>query len=211
MEAEEFTYHVGQAALAKKLSLVSQDIGFIEFDKTNAHFKYSYASAAGVIQRLNKAMAERGLIATVAAERCEFQGELALVHMTLEFTDTDTGASLQTQGVGCGKDSGDKGPMKASTAAYKYAIAHAFTLGWGAEDPEADSSTDKKGAAKPAAKKSAAAKPSGKGLLEEIAEASEKDLTGLREEIRKQRTSKDYEALKEAFRSREAELNKGKK
>lgn len=147
-------------ALAQKLLEVGKRLGFLEFDAKNSGMGYGYASAAGVIRKLNVALSEVGVTvltreALVAREPLENGSVRSVVQVTLFFRDVDSGEEVATQGLGEGQDKGDKATMKASTAAYKYAIAHALVLGWGAEDPEADEETDK-----PAPRREPAKRPS---------------------------------------------------
>lgn len=152
-----------RSALLKKLSKLSSEIGFIEFDGKNEGQRYRYASAAGVLRKINKLMGEMGLTASSQSVVTHFEVETyddggkrkvrhhAVVTTELRVFDVDTGEFIMARGVGSGLDSGDKAAMKASTAAEKYAWRGMLTLGWGAEDPEADASTDEiaKGGSKP--------------------------------------------------------------
>jgi hypothetical protein len=143
-----------RAALLKKLSQLSTDIGFIEFDGKNTGQNYKYASAAGVLRKINKRMGELGLAASSQSSVTHFEVEKfedggrhkirhhCVVHTELRVFDVDTGEFIMARGCGSGLDSGDKAVMKASTAGEKYAWRAMLTLGWGAEDPEADESTD---------------------------------------------------------------------
>lgn len=128
-----------------KLSILSKEMGFLSFDKKNTGQGYKYASAAGVIRKLQTLCVEHGV-----TRRCierEFQmvtGEgnksnLVATTATWEWRDIETGEFVHTQSVGMGKDSGDKAMMKSATADNKYDIAHTLCLAWGAEDPEDDS------------------------------------------------------------------------
>ena len=136
-----------QASFAKKLSELSQKIGFIEFDSENRHQKYKYASAASVLRKVNVAAGEVGLAALADAEVLQFHlsedsngktKAYAVVKVTITLLDTDTGFGMSFSGVGSGSDKGDKAVMKATTAAKKYAWADTLILGWGAMDPEDD-------------------------------------------------------------------------
>lgn len=130
--------------LLAKMQKIYEDVGFVTYDATNDFHKYKYVSAGNMLNKLQKSLIRHGVIATVTKEEVDFIAEhnMAIVRMVLTFTDVDTGESIHSCGSGSGLDKGDKAVMKASTAAYKYAIAHALCIGWGAEEPEADSSTD---------------------------------------------------------------------
>lgn len=154
-------------SLVEKLVAVSKEIGFLEFDKKNTGQGYKYVSAASVIRKLNLELAKHGLLAYVSTEFVSHFQEFVntkgnksiLACVTCGITFTDGTDSITAYGSGSGSDAGDKAVMKAATAAYKYAIAHALTLGWDAADPEEDNapaSSSSAGTGKPAKKPKAA-------------------------------------------------------
>jgi len=140
-----------QAKIAAKMAAAAKRIGYgVQKDGHNAHQKYDYTSAANVRLQCGKSMGEERIaVSSVLTVLCSEQRMSANgkpqnhveVLATLTFIDADSGESLTAQGIGCGTDSGDKAPMKAVTAAEKYAYVSAFTLAMG-EDPEGDAATD---------------------------------------------------------------------
>lgn len=132
-------------SLKSKLSEVSKEVGLMEMGGRNDFHGYKYAKAADIILKVNRALAERGILmlASDTVTHVLNDGGLVFVESTLTFYDTESDETLVSKSVGSGSDKGDKAVMKAATAAYKYALAHAFTMAWGAEDPEADADTDK--------------------------------------------------------------------
>ncbi len=140
-----------QAKIAAKMVAAGRRIGYgVAKDGRNDHQKYDYTSAANVRLQCGKAMGEERIaVSSTLAVLCSEQRMSANgkpqnhveVLATLTFIDADSGESLTAQGIGCGTDSGDKAPMKAVTAAEKYAYVSAFTLAMG-EDPEGDPATD---------------------------------------------------------------------
>ena len=140
-----------QAKIAAKMAAAAKRIGYgVAKDGRNDHQKYDYTSAANVRLQCGKAMGEERiavssvLVVLCSEQRMSANGKPqnhAEVLATLTFIDADSGESLTAQGIGCGTDSGDKAPMKAVTAAEKYAYVSAFTLAMG-EDPEGDTATD---------------------------------------------------------------------
>ena len=140
-----------QAKIAAKMAAAAKRIGYgVAKDGRNDHQRYDYTSAANVRLQCGKAMGEERIaVSSVLVVLCSEQRMSANgkpqnhveVLATLTFIDADSGESLTAQGIGCGTDSGDKAPMKAVTAAEKYAYVSAFTLAMG-EDPEGDPATD---------------------------------------------------------------------
>lgn len=167
MESEQSLppIEAGPQTFNEKIVELRKRMGFFTFDKTNSGQGYKYVSAAAVIRKLQLEMNALGLYAHVHSEPVHHQAIVlgtdsedsdektaskshteklktyAVVKVNLQVTDGE-GHGVVWQGQGSGIDSGDKAVMKASTAAYKYAIAHGLQLAWGAEDPEGDPSTD---------------------------------------------------------------------
>lgn len=140
-----------QAKIAAKMAAAAKRIGYgVAKDGRNDHQRYDYTSAANVRFQCGKAMGdERIAVSSVLTVLCSEQRMSANgkpqnhveVLATLTFIDADSGESITAQGLGCGTDVGDKAPMKAVTAAEKYAYVSAFTLAMG-EDPEQDADHD---------------------------------------------------------------------
>lgn len=206
-------------SLASKMAEVAAECGFAQFDAQNDFHKYKYASAASIIRQVNKALTKRGIALSVRSELLHFEKGHAVVRLTGEFTD---GVSvLETQAIGEGTDKGDKAIYKANTGAYKYLLAHALVMAWGAEDPEADSSTDEATSSKasPAKARSSskktetksepAAEKDGPSILERIKAAADMTvLTSLKEEIKGMETGSDArKAAIAAFKAREQEVS----
>lgn len=190
--------------LQNKMVAISKELGFIEFDAKNGGQGYGYASAAGIIRKLNKALAEHGIVCTSDSELLHFSVEVdakgrPVQHVVVKETLTfRLGAeTLVCSGVGSACDTGDKAGMKASTAAYKYAFAHAFTLGWGAEDPEADESVDTR----------AKETPTGDELRSNIEQAPTRaKLEKFRPSVLAFKGKKGYDELVAAFKTREGQV-----
>lgn len=131
--------------LAQKMAEAALEIGFgVEKDGRNQSQGYGFVSAANVKKVCGRAFARQGIAVSSTVEvlrsdavptKSGGQQDRHLVRVTVTFTDGVE--SLSTQGLGCGMDSGDKAPMKAFTAAEKYAYISAFSLALG-EDPEWD-------------------------------------------------------------------------
>lgn len=142
---------MSQASIAKRMAAAAKRIGYgVAKDGRNDHQRYDYTSAANVRLQCGKAMGEEGIaVSSVLTVLCSEQRMSANgkpqnhveVLATLTFICTETGETLTAQGLGCGTDVGDKAPMKAVTAAEKYAYVSGFTLAMG-EDPEQASEHD---------------------------------------------------------------------
>ncbi len=116
----------------------------------NSFHGYSYVTSADVLEKVNTAMADVGLVSTVMPSMIDFRevpnakGNIekhATVQVEVTIHDTDSGESITFGGIGSGQDSGDKAIMKAETAAIKYAYMLSLCIATG-DDPEADRRTD---------------------------------------------------------------------
>jgi hypothetical protein len=185
---------------------VMRDLGFIKFDGRNEDQKYGYASAAGIIHKLQDALVKHGIVLETRSELVRFEEAgstragsakfMAVVKKTVIFRLGDE--SLSSEGHGAGVDAGDKAAMKAETAANKYAIAHAFSLAWGAVDPEEDSPTVER--------KTKSSDPV--SLTEAIRSCkSDAELSALRGAVSALKASSDYESLKSEFLKKKESFN----
>jgi hypothetical protein len=139
------------AALASKLLKVMQECANIPKDKSNAAQKYKYVSSDAILGRVNHALVEAKLATVCNLEVLDRQPrttntgsmwELCTVRARITIIDSETGASIETEGIGQGYDSGDKALSKAQTQAKKYALMLMLNISTG-EDPEGDSLTDR--------------------------------------------------------------------
>jgi hypothetical protein len=138
-----------QRTLQEKVAAAMGEIGAVEHDANNTYQNYSYTSAAAVLAKAQRALSKQGVaisskIDIIDNERLQTKGQGSKQSITVMCTVTlsdGSGETLTASAPGCGMDNGDKAPMKATTAAYKYALATALCIGLGS-DPEADSSTD---------------------------------------------------------------------
>jgi ERF superfamily len=145
-----------QAKLAMKLVGVMGAISAIPKRGRNTFHGYDYATEGDVADAVRQALVLHKLVllpSVVDVREREVQTQrgkpetVTTVTMDYTFIDADTGATLRFRMVGAGQDPGDKGVMKAVTAATKYAQLKAFSLSTG-DDPEADAGTDHKTAAR---------------------------------------------------------------
>lgn len=140
-----------RAKLAAKIAKVMEACARVPKDKQNAKQGYAYASSDAILAKVNPALIDAGL-ATVCnliildrQPRTTGTGaiwELVTVKVTLTIIDTETGASIESEGFGQGYDGGDKSLSKAQTQARKYAWLLALNISTG-DDPEADERTDR--------------------------------------------------------------------
>lgn len=203
-------------ALQVALLAIGKEMGFFEFDGNNAAMKYSYASASGVMRKLNKLLTDYGVTLTPRSDLAHFQvtedgKHHAVVHITLEFRMGQLVEYASAHGSGI--DKGDKAVMKAETAATKYAIAHKFCMSWGAVDPDGDEKADtdaKAKGSKPAPRAEPEKRPVAE-VVKAIAEATTPaQMKTAREMVLALKGDKGYDDLVKMFQTRSDELRKAK-
>jgi hypothetical protein len=141
------------AGLAAKLCKVMAACRVVPKDKENKSLKqnYKYVSSDAVLEKANPAFVAAKLATVYELTILDRQPrttngggmwELVTVRARLKIIDSETGAMIETDGIGQGYDGGDKALSKAQTQARKYALLLALNISTG-EDPEADERTDK--------------------------------------------------------------------
>jgi len=134
------------AKLAAKLTRVMGAISHIPKRGHNDFFNYDYATEADVADAVRKALVAEGVVLIPSIEdvrerevltRKNLKEVVTTVTMLFTFIDGEHGGVLTFRMSGAGQDGGDKGIMKAITAATKYAALKSLCLPTG-DDPEAD-------------------------------------------------------------------------
>jgi hypothetical protein len=132
-------------AIRKKLRILMSRLGYVQREGKNEHFRYRFVAHADLMEKIQPLLVEIGILAIPRYEM-EHTSEkgLVIVSCELELKDSEfeDEEGLVSRALGGGMDSGDKAPMKAMTAAHKYAWMHTLNLATG-DDPEADPNTDK--------------------------------------------------------------------
>jgi len=134
------------AKLAAKLTRVMGAISHIPKRGHNDFFNYDYATEADVADAVRKALVAEGVVLIPSIEdvrerevltRRNQKEVVTTVTMQFTFIDGEHGGVLTFRMSGAGQDGGDKGIMKAITAATKYAALKSLCLPTG-DDPEAE-------------------------------------------------------------------------
>ena len=140
-----------RAKLAAKLCEVMKACAVVPKDKQNTQQKYKYASSDAILEKANPAFVAAKLATVCSLDILDRQPrttntggmwELVSVRARITIIDSETGAMMETEGIGQGYDGGDKALSKAQTQARKYALLLALNISTG-DDPEADERTDK--------------------------------------------------------------------
>jgi hypothetical protein len=138
--------------IALKMVKVMQECAYVQKNGFNAFNKYKYASAADILEKVNDSLVKNNVASFVSPKLIDFKDvvtntgkaeHLATVEVSILLVDADSGESITVTGLGSGQDNGDKGIMKAQTAAIKYAWMMSLNISTG-DDPEADSGVDER-------------------------------------------------------------------
>lgn len=136
--------------LAKKMVEVMKECGHVVKTGTNDFHKYTYATAADVLELVNESLTKHGIFTTAETNLIEMREVttskgnreiLATVEIVVTFIDSDSGETAKIKGAGSGQDAGDKSIAKAQTQAIKYTYRNAFAIATD-DDPESDTHTD---------------------------------------------------------------------
>jgi len=172
-----------KAKLFAKMARVMGELQSFTKDKTNAHFKYDYASAEQVFFVIGRKMAEHGIAHFIEILEIVQVDKLTRVHYLITLADSETGesVSLKWQGDGSGYD--DKTIAKATTTALKYFLLSTFVISSGeSEEGHEDVATEKQGksASKPSAPANAPKdeKPKGAPTSDELGKDNAEWLNG---------------------------------
>jgi hypothetical protein len=150
---------VADLSLARKLSEVMGEVGWIPKKGKNTFQNYDYVREVDIVDAVREKLAARQVALIPKVVHLDYQpmttakgvaGFFAVVTMSYTFVDGESGESLVVEAVGAGTDQpGDKAFYKAQTGAKKYALTQAFLIATG-DDPEDEQAPKKaKAPAKP--------------------------------------------------------------
>ncbi|MCE5285188.1 MAG: ERF family protein [Pelosinus sp.] len=137
-------------SLRMKFLNVMKACAYVQKQGENTFYRYKYATAADVFEKVNAALVQQGIISQAKPEILSSEpvttnkGNLetrVTIAMTVTLTDTVSGESMTMTAFGSGQDTGDKAVMKAQTAALKYCYMMSLNISTG-DDPEADAGVD---------------------------------------------------------------------
>lgn len=132
-------------SLAEKLVEVMAEVTSVEKDGHNDFHDYDYTTAEAMLAAIRGPLSERGIILCPSVMAVEKQGTLTTMHLSIDIRDSESDEKINAIWYGTGDDKGDKGLYKAYTGALKTFLRAQFLLPM-EHDPEADESTDKRGA-----------------------------------------------------------------
>lgn len=143
---------MSESKLYRKLAEVVAEVGYVAKDGKNEFQNYKYTSAEALLAAIRGPLSARQVVVmpslSALSER-EYQtskGKASVIttaHVRFTLVDGETGEKHECEWAGQGDDPADKGLGKAYTNAIKTFLREQFLIPQG-DDPEADSTTDKR-------------------------------------------------------------------
>lgn len=118
---------------------IMSEINYIEKGSAKVNGQYRFVSHDAVTAKLHPLFVKWGIVAIPSVEEMTQEGNRTRVKLSIVFRSTDSPAvdGFSIIYYGYGVDNGDKGPGKAISYAYKYALLKTFCLETG-DDPDND-------------------------------------------------------------------------
>lgn len=114
------------------------DLDYIQKGEARVNGQYRFASHDQVSAAIHPLLVKHGIVILPSVEEVTQEGNRTSVKLVMSFINADDKTdNFASRFIGYGVDSGDKGPGKAVSYAYKYGILKTFCLETG-EDPDFD-------------------------------------------------------------------------
>ncbi len=124
--------------LVQRILAVMGDIDYIQKGEARVNGQYRFASHDQVSAAIHPLLVKHGIAILPSVEEITQEGNRTMVKLLMTFVNVDNAQDcFASRFVGYGVDSGDKGPGKAISYAYKYGVLKTFVLETG-EDPDFD-------------------------------------------------------------------------
>lgn len=122
----------------QRLLRCMEDVQYIQKESKKVNNQYTFVSHDAVSKKCRPAFIDHGVLPIPHVTRRENNGNRVEIDMSVEFVNVDDPQDRVTvESFGFGIDPQDKGPGKAMSYAYKYALLKALALETG-DDPERD-------------------------------------------------------------------------
>lgn len=122
----------------QKILGVMSELDYIQKGPKTVNGQYRYASHDQVTAAIHPYLVKYGIAVLPTVEEMTQEGNRTIVKLAISFINTDNAQDNFTcRFIGYGIDAADKGPGKAISYAYKYALLKTFCLETG-DDPDND-------------------------------------------------------------------------
>ncbi len=126
----------------QRILAVMNDIDYIQKSMKTVNNTYRFVSHDQVAKVMHKAFVTHGIVAPVTVKNMSQEGNRTSVTLGVKFINVDNPQDFfEVESLGYGIDSQDKGPGKAVSYAFKYALLKTFCLETG-DDPDNDVEED---------------------------------------------------------------------
>lgn len=124
--------------LYQRILAVMDDISYIQKGDKKVNNQYTYVSHDAVSSAIHPLMIKHGILVLPSIKECKQEGNRTEVRLEVRFVNVDKPSEfIINDWMGYGIDAADKGPGKAVSYAFKYAILKTFCLATG-DDPDHD-------------------------------------------------------------------------
>lgn len=124
--------------LFQRILRVMEDVSYVQKEEKKVNNQYTFVSHDAVIAKLRPALIKHGIVVVPTVLEFKQDGNTTVVSYRVSFINAENPADfIQVDTLGYGVDPQDKGPGKAMSYAYKYAMLKMFCLETG-DDPERD-------------------------------------------------------------------------
>ena len=122
----------------QRLAEVMKAVSYVQKSDKKVNGQYTFASHDAVTAKLRPALIENGIMPIVTVKHSAQDGNRTEVTILVKFVNIDKpDECVEVESFGYGIDPQDKGPGKAVSYAFKYALLKTFCLETG-DDPERD-------------------------------------------------------------------------
>lgn len=126
--------------LSQRLIAIMNDLHYIQKGSKMVNNQYRFVSHDQVSSAVHPLLVKHGVLVIPTVEESKQEGNRTEVKLLVSFANADNPEdSFHVRYFGYGIDSGDKGPGKAISYAYKYALLKVLCLETG-DDPDQDAS-----------------------------------------------------------------------
>lgn len=122
----------------QKIIEIMQDLDYVQKSDKTVNGQYRFASHDQVTAAVHPRLVKSGIVVIPTIDELRQEGNRTVVKLCVVFKNADDpNDCFSSIWYGYGVDAGDKGPGKAVSYAYKYALLKTFALETG-EDPDED-------------------------------------------------------------------------
>lgn len=122
----------------QRMLAVMNDVAYVQKESKKVNNQYTFVSHDAVSRAVRPALIEHGVMPVPHVIRHQSNGNRVELDMVVDFVNVDKPEEkISVESIGFGIDPQDKGPGKAMSYAYKYALLKALALETG-DDPERD-------------------------------------------------------------------------